>query len=137
MTQPQIPADWHRETYAVDRFKKVVWKQGSFAVAMGLKGKKETLIPGYVIKLCRGEELVGIRERIAEKEAESAERHQKRLNLLKGLGGGVLFYALLISGISFLSFVRCDDMSWQTLGDTERCVKRFGPVHSKSWAPWK
>ena len=73
MTQPQIPSHWHPETYAIDEFNKVVWKQGSYAVAMGLKGKKETLIPGYVIQLCTREELVGIRHRIKVEEAKRDE----------------------------------------------------------------
>lgn len=47
----------------------MVWKQGSYAVAMGLKGKKETLIPGCVIQLCTRKELVGIRNRIKVEEA--------------------------------------------------------------------
>ena len=40
MAKPQIPADWHPATYAVDEPNKVVWRQGSYAVAMGLKGKQ-------------------------------------------------------------------------------------------------
>ena len=60
-------------------FNKVVWKQGSYAVAMGLKGKKETLIPGYVIQLCTREELVGIHHRIKVEEAkrDDATVHRK------------------------------------------------------------
>ena len=69
----QLPSDWHPSTYAIDEFSKVVWKQGSYAVAMGLKGKKETLIPGYVIQLCTREELVGIRHRIKVEEAKRDE----------------------------------------------------------------
>ena len=60
----QIPSDWHPETYAVDEFNKVVWKQGGHAVAMGLAGKTDTLIPGYTIALCTSEELRGVRHRI-------------------------------------------------------------------------
>ena len=69
MAKPQIPADWHPATCAVDEPNKVVWKQGSCAVAMGLRGKKESLIPGYTIQLCTGEELVGVRQKI-ENEAK-------------------------------------------------------------------
>lgn len=69
----QIPSDWHPETYAVDEFNKVVWKQGGHAVAMGLRGKTDTLIPGYVISLCTREELVGIRHRIKADEARRDE----------------------------------------------------------------
>ena len=46
MTNPQIPTDWHPLTYAVDEHNKVVWKQSSHAVAMGLAGNKDTLISG-------------------------------------------------------------------------------------------
>ena len=69
----QLPTDWHPSTYAIDEFNKVIWKQGSYAVAMGLKGKKETLIPGYVIQLCTREELVGIRHRIKIKDTQRIE----------------------------------------------------------------
>ena len=69
MANPLIPIDWHPETYAVDKFNKVVWKQGSHAVAMWLADKKESLIPGYTIKLCQREDLAGSRREIAE-EAE-------------------------------------------------------------------
>ena len=64
MANPQIPDGWHPESYTVDEFSKVVWKQGGHAVAMGLKGKQKTLIPGYIIALCTGEELRGVRHRI-------------------------------------------------------------------------
>ena len=40
MTNPQIPTDWNPLTYAVDEHNKVVWKQGSHAVAMGLAGEQ-------------------------------------------------------------------------------------------------
>lgn len=73
MTYPQIPIDWHPSTCAIDEFNKVVWKQGSYAVAMGLKGKKETLIPGYTIQLCTHDELIGIRHRINVEEAKRDE----------------------------------------------------------------
>ena len=73
MTQPQISTDWLPETYAVDEFNKVVWKQGGHAVAMGLAGKTDTLIPGYVISLCTREELVGIRHRIKADETRRDE----------------------------------------------------------------
>ena len=73
MIYPQIPNDWHPETYAIDEFNKVVWKQGSYAVAMGLKGKKETLIPGYTIQLCTHDELIGIHHRIKVEEAKRDE----------------------------------------------------------------
>ena len=70
MAEPQIPADWHPATYVVDEPNKVVWRGGSYAVAMGLKGKSATLIPGYTIKLCRAEELVSLRQEI-EARAEA------------------------------------------------------------------
>ena len=69
----QIPSDWHPETYAVDEFNKVVWKQGGHAVAMGLAGKTDTLIPGYTIALCTREELRGVRHRIKADEARRDE----------------------------------------------------------------
>ena len=40
---------------------------------MGLRGKTDTLIPGYVISLCTREELVGIRHRIKADEARRDE----------------------------------------------------------------
>ena len=70
MAKPQIPADWHPATYAVDELNKVVWKQGGYAVAMGLKGKHSTLIPGYEIRLCTTDELERMR-RPAEPKAEA------------------------------------------------------------------
>ena len=73
MTHPQIPVDWHPETYAVDEPNKVVWKKGSHAFAMSLNGgKAKTLIPGYTIQLCTEEELVGIRDRIKAKTSKPA-----------------------------------------------------------------
>ena len=70
MAEPQIPDDWHPATYAVDEPNKVVWKQGGYAVAMGLKGKHSTLIPGYEIRLCTTDELERMR-RPAEPKAEA------------------------------------------------------------------
>ena len=74
MSNPQIPTDWPSETYAVDEPNKVVWKQGSHAVAMGLEGQKETLIPGYTIQLCTDQELVGVRHRIKVEAKRLAEK---------------------------------------------------------------
>ena len=73
MTNPQIPTNWNPLTYAVDEHNKVVWKQGSHAVAMGLTGKKDTLIPGYKIYLCTSEELPAVRHRIAVQQEQRDE----------------------------------------------------------------
>ena len=70
MAEPQIPTDWHPATYVVDEPNKVVWRGGSHAVAMGIKGKSATLIPGYTIRLCRPEKLVSLRQEI-EARAEA------------------------------------------------------------------
>ena len=70
MTNPQIPTDWNPLTYAVDEHNKVVWKQGSHAVAMGLAGKKDTLIPGYKVYLCTSAELPAVRHRIAVQQEQ-------------------------------------------------------------------
>ena len=77
MAEPQIPTHWHPATYVVDKPNKVVWKQGSYAVAMGLKGKAETLIPGYTINLCTAEELVNLRREIEAKAEADSKKIQK------------------------------------------------------------
>ena len=77
MAEPQIPTHWHSATYVVDKPNKVVWKQGSYAVAMGLKGKAETLIPGYTINLCTAEELVNLRREIEAKAEADSKKIQK------------------------------------------------------------
>ena len=73
MTKPQIPTGWHPLTYAVDEHNKVVWKQGSHAVAMGLAGRKDTLIPGYRICLSTSNELPAVRYRIKVEQYQRDE----------------------------------------------------------------
>lgn len=75
MTEPQVPTDWNPATYAVDEYDKVVWKQSNHAVAMGLRTKRETLIPGYKIYLCTSEELPAIRNRIKVQQEERLKRN--------------------------------------------------------------
>ena len=58
---------------ATDELNKMVREQGSYAVVMGLNGKRETLIHGYTIALCTREDLIGIRHRIKVEEAKRAE----------------------------------------------------------------
>ena len=79
MAEPQIPDDWHPATYAVDKPNKVVWKQGGYAVAMGLKGKHSTLIPGYEIRLCTTDELERMRRLAEPKAAADTNTIQKLL----------------------------------------------------------
>lgn len=74
MSKPKIPSEWNPLTYAVDEHNKVVWKQGSYAVAMGLAGKEETLIPGYKVYLCTSAELPAVRHRIKVEQEQRDER---------------------------------------------------------------
>ena len=72
MTKPQIPSHWHPDTYVVDEFNKVVWKQGNHALALHITHNGQP-VPGYTTSLCFREELDGVRQRIkveAEKRAE-------------------------------------------------------------------
>ena len=78
MTNQQIPTGWDPLTYAVDEHNKVVWKQGSHAVAMGLAGKQDTLIPGYKVWLCTQGELLAIRHRIKVQERQLVDEHLER-----------------------------------------------------------
>ena len=72
MTKPQIPSHWHPSTYAVDRFNKVIWKQGSHALALHIKHNGQP-VPGYTTSLCTREELVEVRHRIWVEEAKRDE----------------------------------------------------------------
>ena len=72
MTSPQIPSHWHSETYAIDKFNKVIWKQGSHALALDIKHNGQP-VPGYTTSLCTPEELVGVRHRI---KVDAAKRNE-------------------------------------------------------------
>ncbi len=69
MTRPQIPTHWHPDTYAVDEINKVIWKQGSHALALNIKHNGQP-VPGYTTSLCTAEELVGVRHRINLEKAK-------------------------------------------------------------------
>ena len=47
--KPRVP--YPEEQYFIDEDEKVIWLMGSFMRSMALRGKRETLVPGYTIKL--------------------------------------------------------------------------------------
>lgn len=73
MTKPQIPTHWDPDTYAVYEFNKVIWKEGSHALALHIKHNGQP-VPGYTTSLCTAEELVGVRHRIKFDAAKRNER---------------------------------------------------------------
>ena len=52
---PRIP--WNKSEYVLDEKDKTVWLRGSFMRAMALRNKRDTIVPGYQIKLCSHTEL--------------------------------------------------------------------------------
>lgn len=59
MPKNEIP--WHKDDYYVDEDAKVIWLSGSFMRAMALRGKRETIVPGYEIKLAQHSYIQGLK----------------------------------------------------------------------------
>ena len=57
--KPSIP--WHESDYYLDEENKIIWLMGSFMRAMALKGKRDTIVPGYEIKLAQYAYIQGLK----------------------------------------------------------------------------
>ena len=57
---------WNKTEYIINEEEKVVWLRGSFMRAMALRDRRDTIVPGYQVKLCTSKELEKMKN--AEKE---------------------------------------------------------------------
>ena len=78
----------------------------------------------------------------ARAKAAATQKKFKLGPLQKSLLFGVGFYALFFAVMSWGAYQRCqsqDAKTWPdvSIRETKICVARFGPVQSRSWAPWK
>ena len=80
-----------------------------------------------------------VAEESGRAKAAATQKKFKLGPLQKYLLYGVGFYAVLISAMSWGFYQRCENEVFPELSirETKICVARFGPVQSRSWAPWK
>jgi hypothetical protein len=57
--KPKVP--YPEDQYFIDEDEKVIWLMGSWIRSMALKNRRETLVPGYTIKLCQYEYVQGLK----------------------------------------------------------------------------
>ena len=55
MTTPKIP--WDKDQYLIDQKTDTIYLIGSYMRAMALRNRRDTIVPGYTIKLCKKSEL--------------------------------------------------------------------------------
>jgi hypothetical protein len=58
--KPKVP--YPEDQYFIDEDAKEIWLMGSFMRSMALKGKRETLVPGYTIKLAQYTYIQGLKK---------------------------------------------------------------------------
>ena len=57
--KPKVP--YPVDQYFIDEEEKVIWLMGSWIRSMALKGRRETLVPGYEIKLAQYPYIQGLK----------------------------------------------------------------------------